>query len=90
MSDTTTRLAAAKDTAQQAVTALLHGDRSLAGDLITGPDDLLALTLVLADLTAYTHVTWTRALGGDTSEAREGWASLMADIEEWRAQEPGR
>lgn len=75
----------ARDAAQQMVTACLHDDRSLASDIAQGYPDPLILALVLADLTAYTHDRWCRALG--TPEMRaEGWQALMADVEEWRTQ----
>ena len=73
----------AMDTAQQMVTALLHGDRDLGREIAAGYPDPLVLALVLGDLVAYTHDSWSRAIGADRNE---GWAHLMADIEEWRAE----
>lgn len=70
-----------RDAAQQMVTALLHGDRSLASDIAQEAFDPLTLALVLADFGAYIHDRWSQALGLDRSEA---WQTLMADIEEWR------
>lgn len=74
----------AMDAAQQMVTACLHGDRSLTVDIAESYPDPLLLALVLADLTAYTHTRWCRALGSPEMRA-EGWQALMADVEEWRA-----
>lgn len=79
-------ISAARDTAQQMVTACLHGDRDMAADLAIEAAHPEVLALVLADLTAYTHWRWMRALGGNSDRTAEGWQALMADIEEWRAE----
>lgn len=75
----------AAGTAQQIVTALLHGDRDTAGDLVENLVDdgrkHLAATLALAELVAYTHVRWAESIGAEPTEA---WAALMVDTEEWR------
>jgi hypothetical protein len=71
----------ARDAAQQVVTALIHRDGGLAGELAKAFPDPLILALVLADLTAHVHHRWSAAIGADPAE---GWQMLMADIEEWR------
>lgn len=78
-------LDAARDAAQQAVTACLHGDRDTAVQIVQDYPDGTILALVLADLVAYTHHNWGRTLGMDGDAIRESWAELMADVEEWRA-----
>jgi hypothetical protein len=85
-----TQIITAKDTAQMAVTALLHGQRALAGDLVseyTEDNDPMALALVAVDLVAHIHTRWADALGCDRGEA---WSHLMADVEEWRTAGPNR
>lgn len=77
----------ARDTAQATVTALLHGDRELAQEIASGYPDAFVLALVLADLVAYTHDRWSRAIGADTAGRNDSWAALLQDIEEWRAGE---
>lgn len=77
----------ARDAAQQVVTACIHGDRSSAVDIAQEYPDQLVLALVLADLVAFVHHKWGRAVGFDQAQIREGWAELMADVEGWRAEE---
>lgn len=82
------QLAAAKDTAQMAVTALLHGQRPLGVDLVsehTEDHDPTTLALVALALVAHIHTRWADTLGVDRGEA---WRHLMADIEEWRTRGP--
>lgn len=90
MDAVTERIAASKDAAQQMVTALLHGDRTLAADIAVEHPDELALALVLGDLCAYVHKRWCNATGLTSAEAGESWVELMADVEEWRARGAGR
>lgn len=77
----------ARDTAQQVVTALLHGDRHLAGQIVEEYPAPLILALVLADLVAHTHHSWARATGMAIEQRNQSWAELMADIEEWRSEQ---
>lgn len=42
------------------------------------------LILVLVDLTVHTHMSWAHAIDMSPERAREAWADLMSDIEEWR------
>lgn len=76
---------AARDAAQQMVTACLADHRIIAADIAESYPDPLILALVLADLVAYTHTRWTRAIGGDDEVRIESWRELMLDVEEWRA-----
>lgn len=71
----------ARDTAQQTVSACLHGDRDTAADLATGFPMPELLALVLADLVAHVHTRWARGAGAPPIE---GWQALLSDIEEWR------
>lgn len=70
-----------RDSAQQIVTCLLHGDRGLASDIAKAVNGPVVLVLVLADLVAYTHHRWALATGVPRDQA---WAELLLDIEEWR------
>jgi hypothetical protein len=76
----------ARDTAQQAVTALLAGDRHLAGDIIDEYPHHKLLACVLADLCAYVHVQWTVTMSfdGDREGRLKGWQAIMRGIEEER------
>ena len=74
----------ARDTAQQLVTLLLHGERHEAVDLANEYADHLVLSLVLADLVAYVHDRWAKACDFTTADRNEAWRSLLADVEEWR------
>jgi len=76
---------AARDAAQQMVTACMHGHRVIAADIATEFPDHLVLALVLADLCAYTNHAWGSAVAMDPDEVRAGWREMMADIEEWRS-----
>ncbi len=80
MTDISTELDQARDTCQQAVTALLNGDRDTAGDILVEGDCTL-LAFVCADLVAHVHSRWAGATDIDSLEA---WRELMLDIEEWR------
>lgn len=83
------RWADGRDAAQQIVTALLHGDRTTAGDIAATWDETnppIILSMVLADLCAYVHCRWTRAVGMSIEDGLTGWAEMMTDIEEWRAE----
>lgn len=75
---------AGRDAAQQVVTALIHGDRDEAFTIAQEFDDTLVLALVLGDLCAYVHYRWSRALSFDADQRSAAWASLLADVEEWR------
>lgn len=74
----------ARDTAQQAVTATLHGDREDAAWIVLDHPDQLELSLVLVDLVAHVHCRWAHALDMDDEQARDAWRELMADIEQWK------
>jgi hypothetical protein len=74
----------ARDTAQQVVTLLVHGERHEAVDIAAEYDDHLVLSLVLADLVAYVHYRWSRACDMDHQQKVDAWRSLLADVEEWR------
>lgn len=76
-----------RDAAQQAVTAVLHGDRDEAVRIVTGHDDPLLVALVLVDLAAYIHHRWARATGIDHDGRTDAWAALLLDIESWRAHQ---
>lgn len=75
-----------RDAAQQAVTAVLNGDRDQAVRIVTGHDDPLLVALVLIDLAAYIHHRWARASGLGPAERRDAWRQLLLEIESWRAQ----
>lgn len=76
----------AKDTAQAVVTALLSGDRELAGSLAENYMHPLALALVLADLTASVHTAWSTAVGQDQPATLESWRMFLLDITVWREE----
>lgn len=80
----TLSIPAARDTAQQVVTLLLHSEREEAFEIAQDFDDHLVLALVLADLVAYVHHRWARALDMDKEAQAGAWHSLMVDVEEWR------
>lgn len=71
----------ARDAAQQAVTACVHGERPLGVDIIAGYPDHQVLALVLADLVAHVHHRWAATHGVNHLDA---WKLLLADIEQWR------
>lgn len=75
----------AKDSAQQMMTALLAGDRDLAGDIAEEfpAEHQIALSLVLADLCAAVHKTWCTTFCDDTV-VLDTWQAMMMDIEVWR------
>lgn len=74
-----------RDTAQQAVTATLHGDRVDAAWIVLDQPETLELALVLVDLVAHVHCRWAHAIGMDDEAARDAWRELMADVETWKA-----
>jgi hypothetical protein len=76
----------ARDAAQQIVTAFLHGDRERGVDIAVEFPSEIVLALMLADLVAYVHHTWSVELGVNRSEA---WVRLLADLEAWRANGGG-
>jgi len=76
----------ARDCTQQAVTAVLHRDRSTSGDLVAAFPDHLALSLVLVDFAAYVHRRWCDAVGMDDDKRMASWTELMTDTEEWRME----
>lgn len=84
MSDAT--IDTAMDAAQQMVTACLADHRIIASDIAEAYPEPLILALVLADLVAYTHTRWTRAIGGNDEVRIDSWRELMLDVEEWRAK----
>lgn len=71
----------ARDTAQQAVTACVNGDRDTAADLLAGHPDPLSLALVLADLCAFTNHQWAEYAG---EHPAAGWRSILHGLEAWR------
>lgn len=74
----------ARDAAQQIVTLLMHGDRHEAIDLAMEHEDHLVLAITLADLAAYIHYRWGRALDMDGPTRLGAWQSMLADVAEWR------
>lgn len=82
----TLSIPAARDVAQQVVTCLIHGDRDRGVDLAVEFEDPLVLALVLADLVAYVHYRWSRAVDFDDDQREGAWADLLVDIEEWRLE----
>jgi uncharacterized protein YaeQ len=74
----------ARDVAQQAVTAVLHGDRDQASLIAADHPEPLELALVLLDLVAHVHCRWAFTLGLDDIQARAAWTEIVADIEHWR------
>jgi hypothetical protein len=87
MSDLTgPRWDAARDAAQQAVTAAIHGDRDLASRIVTGFEgEPLALALTLVDLVAFVNYQWADSVGVNPAA---GWQVLMAGVEATRSGEP--
>lgn len=86
---------AARDAAQQIVTARLHHSDDVAAEIATDfidqyPQGGLALSLTLVDLLLYLHRRWAAVVNNDEPVAESvltgAWAALLADIEDARSR----
>lgn len=68
----------ARDTAQQAVTLIVHGDHAAAAVLIVEHPDPVSVAMILAELCAHIHDIW--AVHAHRDKVTE-WARIATTLE---------